>query len=133
MSRKLRHRSEAESLGAFEGGATGGVLGGIIGGTAVPPPIAPPAPEKKTKEILRPGGDVKLPQKIYAPAPIYPALAKAAHIQGEVLIDAVIDEHGNIVNAQVVRRPSASGAGGAANGNALEIRAHLSQRRSPYR
>ena len=89
-------------IGGVEGGATGGVLGGIIGGTAVPPPIAPPAPEKKTKEILRPGGDVKLPQKIYAPAPIYPALAKSARVQGEVLIDAVIDEHGNIVDARVV-------------------------------
>ena len=89
-------------IGGVEGGATGGVLGGIIGGASVPPPIAPPAPEKKTKEILRPGGDVKLPQKIYAPAPTYPALAKSARVQGEVLIDAVIDEQGNIVNAKVV-------------------------------
>ena len=91
-------------IGGIPGGATGGVLGGIIGGAAVAPPpaIAPPPPEKKTKEILRPGGDVKLPEKLYAPAPKYPALAKAAHIQGSVLIDAVIDEQGNIVNAHVV-------------------------------
>jgi len=89
-------------IGGVPGGATGGVLGGIIGGTAMPPPVAPPAPEKKAKEILRPGGDVKLPQKIYAPPPRYPALAHAAHVQGSVLIDAVIDEQGNIVNAHVV-------------------------------
>jgi protein TonB len=89
-------------IGGVPGGVTGGVLGGIIGGTTLPPPVAPPPPEKKAKEILRPGGDVKLPEKIFAPAPNYPALAKAAHIQGEVLIDAVIDEHGNIINAHVV-------------------------------
>jgi len=91
-------------IGGIPGGATGGVLGGIIGGTAVvpPPAIAPPPAEKKAKEILRPGGDVKLPSKLFAPPPRYPALAKAAHIQGSVLIDAVIDEQGNIVNAHVV-------------------------------
>jgi protein TonB len=91
-------------IGGIPGGATGGVLGGIIGGTgtAVPPPVTPPAPEKKEKEILRPGGDVKLPEKIFAPPPRYPALARSAHVQGTVLIDAVIDEHGNIINARVV-------------------------------
>jgi protein TonB len=90
-------------IGGIPGGSTGGVLGGIIGGTTLPPAIAPPPAEKKAKEILRPGGDVKLPEKLFAPAPQYPALAKAAHVQGEVLIDAVIDEHGNIVNARAVQ------------------------------
>lgn len=89
-------------IGGIPGGATGGVLGGIIGGTPMPPPVAAPVQEKKPKEILRPGGDVKLPQKIFAPPPRYPALAKAAHVQGTVLIDAVIDEQGNIVNAKVL-------------------------------
>lgn len=89
-------------IGGIPGGATGGVLGGIIGGTPMPPPVAAPVQEKKAKEILRPGGDVKLPQKIFAPPPRYPALAKAAHVQGTVLIDAVIDEQGNIVNAKVL-------------------------------
>ncbi len=89
-------------IGGIPGGATGGVLGGIIGGTPMPPPVAAPVQEKKAKEILRPGGNVKLPQKIYAPPPMYPALAKAAHVQGTVLIDAVIDEQGNIVNAKVL-------------------------------
>jgi len=93
-------------IGGIPGGASGGVLGGIIGGTPMPPPVAAPVQEKKAKEILRPGGDVKLPQKIYAPPPVYPALAKAAHVQGTVLIDAVIDEQGNIVNAKVVEGPA---------------------------
>jgi periplasmic protein TonB len=93
-------------IGGIPGGATGGVLGGIIGGTPMPPPVAAPVQEKKAKEILRPGGNVKLPQKIYAPPPMYPALAKAAHVQGTVLIDAVIDEQGNIVNAKVVEGPA---------------------------
>ena len=94
---------DAGVIGGIPGGATGGVLGGIIASTAVPPPaVVPRAPERKTKEILRPGGDVKLPHKIYAPPPRYPALAMSSHVQGSVLIDAVIDENGNIVNARVV-------------------------------
>jgi protein TonB len=93
-------------IGGIPGGATGGVLGGIIGGAVVPPPAAAPPAEKKAKEILRPGGDVKLPEKIFAPPPKYPPLAKSARIQGDVLIDAVIDEHGNIVNAHVVDGPA---------------------------
>jgi len=89
-------------IGGIPGGATGGVLGGIIGSTSPPPAVAPPSAEKKPKEILRPGGDVKLPQKIYAPPPRYPELARAARVHGTVLIDAVIDEQGNIVNARVL-------------------------------
>jgi len=104
--------SAPEITGGVPGGVPGGtgnLLGGIVGGTAVPTEVvaAPAAvPEKKEKEILRVGGDVKPPRKVYSPAPNYPALARAAHISGVVLIDAVIDEQGNIVNARVIQGQS---------------------------
>jgi len=37
--------------------------------------------------------------------PVYPALAKQTHMQGSVIIDAVIDEHGNIIQEQVISGP----------------------------
>ncbi|HWF38332.1 MAG TPA: energy transducer TonB [Candidatus Acidoferrales bacterium] len=95
-------------LGGIPGGVTGGVLGGIIGGTAnvaPPPPVAHVA-EKKEKQLLQVGGDVKPPRKVFAPAPRYPALAVSAHIHGEVLIEAIINEKGDVVNARAVQGPS---------------------------
>lgn len=92
-------------IGGVTGGVTGGVLSGIIEGTAVPsaPPAAASVPDKKEKEILRLGGDVKPPRQLYAPAPKYPALARSAHISGTVFIEAVIDENGNVVNAHALQ------------------------------
>jgi len=34
--------------------------------------------------------------------PAYPPLARETHIEGTVVVDAVIDEHGNVVPARVV-------------------------------
>jgi len=59
--------------------------------------------EKKEKEILRIGGDVKPPRKLFAPEPNYPYLARSSHVHGAVLIEAVIDEKGNVVNVHVVQ------------------------------
>jgi protein TonB len=90
--------------GGVPGGVAGGVLGGIIGGvTDTPKTVAPPAPQER--KILRVGGDVKPPVPISTPNPRYPALALAAHIEGTVVIDAVIDEQGNVVEARAVDGP----------------------------
>jgi protein TonB len=42
---------------------------------------------------------------ISTPNPRYPAIALAAHIEGIVVIDAVIDEQGNVVEARAIDRP----------------------------
>jgi len=90
--------------GGVAGGVAGGVLGGIIGGVADnPKTIAPPAPPQR--RIVRVGGDVKPPIPISTPNPRYPAIALAAHIEGIVVIDAIIDEQGNVVEARVVDGP----------------------------
>ena len=91
--------------GGMPGGSIGGALGGILGGmpnTAVavaPPPIAAP------KKPLRIGGNVKPPRQIFAPHLDFPILAKQAHVQGRVVIDAIIDDHGNVVELHVVSGP----------------------------
>lgn len=55
--------------------------------------------------MLRVGGNVKPPRELFKPEPRYPPLARAAHVQGTVLIEAVIDEHGNVVNVRAMDGP----------------------------
>jgi periplasmic protein TonB len=92
--------------GGVSGGVSGGVLGGILGGTEGVPtatrPITVPA-EKQT--IHRVGGDLKPPRLLVRVDPQYPLLAKEARVQGVVMVDAVIDEDGNVVQAQVIDGP----------------------------
>ena len=118
------------------GGVPGGVLGGIIGGVADNvKTIAPPPPQER--KIARVGGDVKPPVPISTPQPYYPAVARAAHVDGLVVIDAIIDEQGNVVQARVVEGPPllvAAALDAVAkwkyeptflNGQAVAIRTHI--------
>lgn len=92
--------------GGIPGGQLGGALGGIIGGTghSAGSAVAPPPPPMK--RLVRVGGNLKPPKQIYNEAPTYPVIAKQARIQGAVIIDAVIDEQGNVVQARVVGGPA---------------------------
>lgn len=83
-------------LGGTPGGVPGGILGGVPGGPAPPSAPAPPP------GLVRVGGDIKRPKEIYAPAPEFPAIARQAKVTGTVVLDAVIDEHGNVVKLRAV-------------------------------
>jgi len=90
--------------GGVAGGSMGGVLGGVIGGTGtVAAPLAPK--ETKPRAPVRVGGRVKEPRLIHRVEPIYPPLAVQTHMQGTVVIEAIIDEHGDIVEMKVVSGP----------------------------
>ena len=99
----------APDLGGVPGGVTGGVPGGVIGGvlggvsggtgTAVPPP---PPVSRPVKKIVRVGSNLKAPRQTFAVDPTFPPLAREAHVGGTVVVEAVIDEHGNVVQARVV-------------------------------
>jgi periplasmic protein TonB len=67
---------------------------------APPPPPPPPSPPQ---EPVRPGGQVRIPQKVHDVAPAYPVVAKEARIQGVVIIEAVIGTDGRVTNARVLR------------------------------
>ncbi len=88
------------ALGGVPGGVAGGVLGGALTGPAPPPPSAPATPQ-----LLRVGGDVKPPRLLQQIQPQYPAVARAARVEGDVIVEAIIDEHGNVVKAHVVSGP----------------------------
>src|ERR1700741_2718106 len=90
--------------GGIAGGSMGGVIGGVIGGTAVGP-SAPIAPREKPKAPVRVGGRVREPRPTYRVEPVYPALAKQTHIQGTVIVAAILDEQGNVIEMKVVSGP----------------------------
>jgi TonB family protein len=79
-----------------------------------PPPVAPEAPtftgfdepyEQTVARVqpVRIGGSLRAPTKIRDVKPDYPAEARAARVQGVVIIEAVIDETGAVANAHVLR------------------------------
>src|SRR5205807_3521888 len=92
--------------GGVPGGQMGGVLGGVIGGVlnTAAKPVSPP-PSVKPKGPIRVGGHVRPPKIIVKVQPEYPPLARQVHIQGQVQIDAVLDEQGNVVEMKVVSGP----------------------------
>ena len=52
---------------------------------------------------MRPGGNLKPPARTTYAAPIYPPLAKAARVEGSVIIEATIDEAGIVRDLRVLR------------------------------
>ena len=87
--------------GGVPGGQLGGVLGGILGGNAKVPAPPPPKPVVH-KGPYRVGGKVQAPQLIRQVQPVYPPLAKTARVQGDVVIDSVIDQQGKVTQMKVV-------------------------------
>jgi protein TonB len=82
--------------GGIPGGQVGGVLGGVLGGAlkGVQPPAPPVAAGPRAP--VRVGGEVKPPRLLFGPEPEYPPLAKMSRISGVVIIEAIIDEKGNV-------------------------------------
>jgi hypothetical protein len=76
---------------------TGGTLGGIV--TSVPSAVPPAADGTRRITI---GGNVQQAKLISQPKPVYPPLAKQAHISGIVHLQAVIGKEGNVIDLAVI-------------------------------
>ncbi len=87
--------------GGVVGGELGGSLGGVLGGTGTSVPIPPPQ-QPAAKRIVRVGSNLKAPRQVFSAQPEYPVLAKQTHVSGTVVVNAVIDEHGNVVRARAL-------------------------------
>jgi TonB family protein len=70
------------------------VVGGVPGGK----PNDPPAPAP-----VRVGRNVPEPRKLKDVRPVYPAEARAARIQGAVVIECIINEEGRVSDATILR------------------------------
>jgi periplasmic protein TonB len=81
-------------------GGTGSVLGGIGAGAAPPPPPPPAAPSR-----IKVGGAVQAASLVNKVTPVYPAIAKTAHVQGTVVLHAIIAKDGSVEKLQYVSGP----------------------------
>lgn len=89
-------------IGGVPGGIPGGQLGGVIGGIVSStlssvPKYMPTAPQR-----IRISQGVTRGLLIHRVEPTYPPLARAARVQGEVVLSALIDTNGEIQNLQLV-------------------------------
>ena len=108
--------ADFNSNSEFNGGPVGPVgpgptrgPGGDDGGPAVrdvvepPPPAVHPTPAPTPKVD---SGPIRVPSSLISsktiekPAPPYPAIARAARVQGTVAVQIVVDEQGRVVSAK---------------------------------
>ena len=86
--------------GGIPGGQMGGVIGSVISSTsslAAVPKFVPATPQR-----IRISGGVTKGLLIHRVEPVYPPLARAARVQGDVVLNAIIDGNGQIQNLQLV-------------------------------
>jgi periplasmic protein TonB len=87
--------------GGIPGGQIGGVLGGILSSAskaAAIPKLAAPTPVKR----VRVSQGVTQGRLILKVEPAYPTLAKAARVEGQVVLTAIISKTGEIQNLELV-------------------------------
>jgi TonB family protein len=83
--------------------STTGALPGFVGASDI---ALPPAPDMKQEGPVKIGGLVKEPRLLSSTLPVYPAFAKSAHVEGDVVIRTSIDKNGNVSHMEVVSGPT---------------------------
>jgi periplasmic protein TonB len=79
------------------------MIGSDTGAAPVAPPQPTPPAPKPAQTLLRVGPGVREPKRISGSMPEYPLIARNARVQGAVILEAVIDEHGEIGRIKVLR------------------------------
>ncbi len=89
-------------IGGVPGGMPGGQLGGVIGGIISSNSNISIVPKLAAPRRIRISQGVTTGLLVHKVEPEYPAIAKAAHIQGQVILNAVISKTGVIENITTV-------------------------------
>jgi protein TonB len=82
-------------------GSANGVMGGIFGGSAPAPVVKAATPKKVTISA-----GVMVGMLLQKTQPIYPPIAKAARVEGTVVLQATISKAGTIENLRVISGPA---------------------------
>jgi len=88
------------SMGEASFGVAGGT--GLLGETSV---IAPPPPKPVAPARIRVGGNVQSAALVRQVQPVYPQIARTAHISGTVILHAIIAKDGTIQELQYISGP----------------------------
>jgi protein TonB len=97
--RENMHTPPATAVPGVELGPNGidSLNTGVFGNAAPPPP--PPPPVKP----MRVHAGMQAPVKVVNVDPIYPPIAQRAHVDGYVILEAIIDEHGTVKTANILK------------------------------
>jgi protein TonB len=79
-------------------------MNGLTSSLAAPPVVAKPAVAETPARPSGPvpvGGDIRPPERLGYVPPAYPDIARIAHVEGTVVVEATIDEWGVVKNVVV--------------------------------
>jgi protein TonB len=88
--------------GGVDGGIPGGVAGGVVGGLPDAPP-PPPPPPPAARGPVRIGGQIQTPALVKRVEPLYPPIAVSAHLEGVVILEAIVNAEGAVEAVKVLR------------------------------
>jgi TonB family protein len=71
----------------------------LLGASAAPAQ----SPQPPAGEPYRVGGGISAPQKLSGASPVYTELARRSRVTGTVILEAIIDEQGNVTNVRVLK------------------------------
>jgi len=94
--RPVRVNTAPDGVPGVEPGFTPGLITPIPRVDGPPPPPPPQAP-------IRIHSGMQAPRKIVDAPPVYPTIAVAARKEGIVILEAILDERGNIESVRVLR------------------------------
>jgi periplasmic protein TonB len=109
IPKKIAQVADASAAAPAIAGMVGGVPGGVgdvLGGIASGPPPPPPPAVERPKGPIRITSGMKEPTLLYEPPVVYSPVARMAHVEGTVVVEAVIDEHGNVTQVHFISGPA---------------------------
>jgi periplasmic protein TonB len=102
---KLPEASTSNENDGVDGGVDGGGKNGVVDSLGTGQNWGPGVlSDKQPDDVpIRIGGEVVPPEPISRPQPLYPDIARKAHVTGVAIVEAIIDKQGNVTDARVLR------------------------------
>ena len=95
------YNAEPPSPSGGKSVGTGTGSGAVVEMTEPPPP-PPPAPKPEIPKVVNQSTGVIKGNAIFLPKPIYSNIARQIRLQGDVTVQILIDENGNVISAKAV-------------------------------
>jgi len=93
-----------QGMQGMGGGSDNGVAGGLFKSLNTNTPVVQRAPPKANVPFHVSSGVIS-GMALSKPDPVYPAIARAAHVQGAVILHAIISKQGTIESLQIISGP----------------------------